>query len=333
MRALLGACALCLACGHAAGPCVPGGTPSQPYPTLAEWCLDSATPYDLNTPLFSDGAVKQRSMLLPAGKPAAYQATSALDFPQGTILIKRFGFRDDLRKPQPLVRWIETRLLVRQDDGLWHGYAYVWDAAQKGAALSQGGEVQSISWLDETGATVTANYLVPSATQCRECHDASGVTLPLGPKARNLNKGDQLARLSSAGLLSGLPSSGVPRMPVWNDPATGSLDERARAYLEVNCAHCHSTEGAARTTGLLLPASETIPAHYGVCKSPVAAGEATGGFSWDVVPGDPDHSILSYRLAATKSSIAMPLIGRSVVDKEGLALVRQWIAGLPGSCP
>src|SRR5205823_12853117 len=148
-------------------------------------------------------------------------------------------------------------------------------------------------------------YLIPSATQCKQCHQDSGTMLPIGARARNLNHDfayvsgleNQLAHWTRTAMLAGAPDpASAPRMPVWNDPATGSVEQRARAYLEVNCAHCHSDGGTARTTGLFLWASETNASHYGVCKAPVAAGEATGGFQYDVVPGDPDHSILAFRL-------------------------------------
>jgi len=165
----------------------------------------------------------------------------------------------------------------------------------------------------------------------------------IGVKARNLNRthhypaGDenQLAHFVAAGQLVGAPADiGLaPKLAVWNDPSTGSLDQRARAYLEVNCAHCHSAEGFARTTGLSLNATETTPSAFGVCKPPVAVGEASGGFLYDVVPGDPDHSIMTFRIASTAASVMMPQIGRSVVDNEGLQLVRDWVTGLKGTVP
>src|SRR5207302_9243720 len=152
--------------------------------------------------------------------------------------------------------------------------------------------------------------------------ESNGAMGLLGPKARNLNRDfayhdgsdNQIARWARLGLLTGAPDpASAPRLPVWNDPATGSIEQRARAYLEVNCAHCHSDGGAARTTGLFLWASETDKTRVGVCKPPVAAGEASGGLHYDVVPGNPDQSIITYRLASTQPSIAMPQIGRSAV--------------------
>lgn len=114
--------------------------------------------------------------------------------------------------------------------------------------------------------------------------------------------------------------------------AKATLDGRARSYLAGNCAFCHNPKGEARTTGLFLTFAETDPARLGRCKSPVAAGAATGDLRFDVVPGQPDASILLARTIATEPSIAMPEIGRSVVHTEGVQLVRAWIAGMAGDC-
>jgi hypothetical protein len=120
---------------------------------------------------------------------------------------------------------------------------------------------------------------------------------------------------------------------VWNDPTTGTTEQRARAYLQANCAFCHDSDGEARTTGLVLTYSETSPAKYGVCKAPVAAGKAAGNDQYDVVPGHPETSILIRRVTSTEPGVAMPELGRSLEHVEGVALLTQWVTGLPGSCP
>lgn len=355
--ALAGACCLIAACGGAAPPaaCTPGadtGWMTEPFATVSRYCqvriaggevvpFEGVVPYDLNTPLFTDRAVKRRTVFVPKGQAAAYDPSEPLAFPVGSVVTKSFGVRDDLRKASPKVRWAETRVMVRRPDG-WTGWSYKWNDAQTEAALFAGGGVETVSWIDETGATETANYLYPSAVQCKGCHEFLGTMTLLGPRARNLNRDfayadgteNQLARWSRTGLLTGAPApSAAPRLPVWNDPSTGSLEQRARAYLEVNCAHCHGEKGAARTTGLWLYASETDPGKLGTCKQPVAAGPGAGGLKFDVVPGKPDESILPYRLSINDAGLLMPQIGRSVVDRAGLQLVRDWIAAMPGACP
>lgn len=328
-----------------------GGYVDAPFPKLSQYCIASivdggialgpgVVPYDLNTPLFSDYAIKVRGVWVPPGAHASYNDASALDFPIGTILTKSFGFADDMRKSSPVIAWVETRLVISTASG-YQAYTYIWDADGKDATLSYSGEVRSTSWINADGGNVTMNYLVPSFVQCKQCHNLDGVVTPIGPKARQLNKDydypdgseNELAHWSRIGILEGAPDASVaPKLPVWNDPSTGTLAERARAYLEGNCAHCHNAEGTAFTTGLFLLASEDASTTYGICKPPVAAGAATGGRSYDIVPGDPDASIMTYRLASTVPQVMMPQIGRSVVDVQGLALVTAWIASLDGGC-
>jgi uncharacterized repeat protein (TIGR03806 family) len=335
----------------------PGGDGSyldELYPRLDQYGMvslqhgaivpsEGVTPYDLNTPLFSDGAVKFRTVWVPPGAATTpYDGSQVLDFPVGTILTKSFGFRDDLRAADPFIRWVETRVFVHQTAG-WKGVSYRWDDAQRSASVDYGGGLVPLSWTGAAGEPESTSYMVPNGNQCAECHSDRSEPEPIGPKVRNLNRTygyaggaeNQLTHWAAQGLLAGAPAdpSTAPRLPVWNDPNTGTVAERARAYLEANCAHCHSEGGFARTTGLFLSADVTTPAQFGVCKPPVAVGEASGGFLYDVVPGDPDHSILTYRMASTTPSVMMPQIGRSIVDADGLALVREWITGLKGTVP
>ena len=354
MRAHFSVALLLVACSDANVP--PGGDGSYRttlYTSLDEYGMvslqngaivpnDGVTPYDLNTPLFSDSAVKFRTVWTPGGLSAPYNDSQVLDLPVGTILTKSFGFRDDLRKAAPAIRWVETRVFVHQDAG-WKGVSYRWDEAQQKATIDYAGGLVPLSWIDEDGNPASTSYVVPNGNQCVQCHNSGSVTTPIGPKVRNLNKSytypggadNQLEHWAHEDILRGAPAdpTQAPRLAAWNDPTTGTVAERARAYLETNCAHCHSEGGFARTTGLFLSASVSKPSQFGVCKPPVAVGEATGGFLYDVVPGDPDHSILVYRMASTTPSVMMPQIGRSIVDEAGLQLVRDWITSLKGTVP
>ena len=338
---------------HTATPgCTPGGDGSYltgALPTLDAYCLvglekgavvypTGVLPYDLQTPLFSDYALKRRAVYVPKGKTATYDANDVFQFPVGSVLIKSFGFPDDARKATPVMKWIETRLLVRVADG-WKAYAYLWNDAQTIATYNPGGRSLQVSWIDAAGTQKDHGYLQPSQTQCQQCHEDVGQVIPIGPKARNLNRDfayadkseNQLARWTKEKILAGAPTDATtaPKLAVWNDPAHYTVDQRARAYLEVNCAHCHDADGSASTSGLFLWASETDPLRFGVCKEPLSAGGSVGARTWDVVPGDPDASILWYRMAATSPGISMPQISRDVVDVEAVALVREWITGLP----
>lgn len=280
------------------------------------------TPYELDTPLFSDYATKQRFIYLPAGEHMTWQDEDAFDLPAGSVLIKTFSYAKKL----------ETRLLIHGATG-WHGASYVYDGNGDDAYLAAAGAVLPTSV--DTGTQVLANdYVVPNENQCKNCHaEHDDVVSPLGPKARHINVHDQLQTFIANDLLAGAPDPATwPEDPVATDASTGSLDRRARAFLDINCGHCHNPTGQARTSGLYLDAFETDPAKLGICKPPVATGRGSGGFAFDIVPGQPDASIMIYRVSSTEAAIKMPELGRNLVYQEGVALLRDWIAAMPGTC-
>src|SRR3546814_1107131 len=85
------------------------------------------------------------------------------------------------------------------------------------------------------------------------------------------------------------PAALKPTMPQWDDPKAGSVAERARAYLDVNCAHCHNPAGSASNSGLFLRwTDDPTGVHYGIGKRPTAAGRGSGGMEFAIAPGDPE---------------------------------------------
>jgi uncharacterized repeat protein (TIGR03806 family) len=295
-------------------------------------------PYDLNTPLFSDYATKRRWLYLPDGTSAAWQDTDSLDLPVGSVLVKTFSFPHDLRDLSLGEDLVETRLLIHQATG-WEAAAYTYDGTDD-AKLSVAGEEVALSWIDQTGATVTDDYIVPNKNQCLICHGEHDATIgPLGPKARHLNRTqpggtqNQLATLVAAGKLTGAPADQTtwPKTAPWND-TTYTLDQRARGYLDINCSHCHNQQGFARTSGLDLSIT-SAGSMLGICKHPTATGPASGTFQYDIVPGMPDQSIVTFRLSSTAPDIRMPPLARNLVHVEGVALIHDWIASLTGTCP
>jgi uncharacterized repeat protein (TIGR03806 family) len=295
-------------------------------------------PYDLTTPLFSDYTSKYRFLKLPAGQSAKYEENKVFDFPVGTIIAKTFAYPHDMRDPSKGERLLETRLLIHKPEG-WIGLPYIWNEAQTEATLEIAGGKIASSWIDTDGQERTNKYLVPDANQCKGCHKTdNSKQQPIGPKARYLNRDftyadgveNQLAHWTRVGALSGAPPpESAPHAPVWNDSASGTLDQRARAWLDINCAHCHSPDGPARNSGLDLTFTQSHPFRYGVFKPPVAAGRGSGGLRYDIVPGEPDESILLYRISSTLPEVMMPELGKKLVHEEAVALVREWIATMP----
>jgi uncharacterized repeat protein (TIGR03806 family) len=315
---------------------------------------ERVVPYDLNTALFSDYALKQRAIYVPPGTAAAYDGEQPFAFPVGSVLIKNFYFAADMRYPDVARTLVETRLLVRHEDG-WHPLPYIWDAAQQDAVLSPAGEVRAVSFVDADGETQVATYLIPQRTQCEACH-ARKVTatsplelVAIGTKARHLNRAydyggavgmrNQLQHLAELDMLSGLPSEeGVPSAydfrvieqgGVASIPAA-DVDAAARSYLDIGCAHCHNPQGVQGVTSqLFLDHGNADPLRLGVCKRPGSAGAGTGGFTFDIVPGSPDTSILYFRTATEQVGAMMPLIGRSLTHKRGAELIHAWIGAMP----
>lgn len=298
--------------------------------------VSNLIPYELNSPLFSDYAEKSRFIVLPEGGKMIYHPTEVFDFPEGAILIKNFYYPLNLTDTTGAKRMIETRLLIRKS-GTWEALTYVWNDDQTDAFLEIAGKNIDVSWVDANGKSQKVNYSVPSLNQCKSCHWRNEEMTLIGPSARQLDKSNelypggqnQLIYYRNEGLLAGIPNptTHIP-LPDYSNPASGNLISRARAYLEINCAHCHRPEGPAKNSALNLLVSETNPVAYGVGKTPVAAGKGSGGRKYDIVPGKPDESIFIYRMESNEPDIMMPELGRKIVHKEGIELIKEWIRNM-----
>lgn len=245
-------------------------------------------------------------------------------------------------------RLIETRLMVREPSGLWGAVTYVWDADQRDATLVRAGRNIRIELVTAQGVrTPPFTYAVPTDSQCLTCHKtnlSTGTFELLGPKANNVNRDyiyaagpqNQLDAMVAAQVMTPYTAP-APRMVVWSDTAKPVVD-RARAYLDVNCASCHNPVGRAGNTGLGLGLQETVASRLGVCKLPVRGpqgGQQNGQFTYDVTPGNADASFLYYRLindrpGSSPKTVAMPELGRHVFHVEGNELVRDWINSMTG---
>lgn len=324
-----------------------------------------AVPYDLNSSLFSDYTFKFRAIYVPQGKQIAYNADTTFDFPVGSVIMKTFYYPKAASSDPAFIgaqrighqttqgesvdltqnRLIETRVLVRQADGSWAGLPYVWNDDQKDAKLKTGGANVQVELVAADNSREQFKYSVPNAQACQQCHataNAGGnAILPIGPKARNMNKTyqynngtkNQLVNLADLNLLAGLPGAdNTPKNADWSD-ASQPLPERARAYLDVNCAHCHSTTGQALQSGLFLGFNvvndPSASGKWGVCKKPLAYAGPGLPYQYDIQPGKPDESILAYRITHTDTEAVMPVIGRHVNHTEGDDMIRAWITQLP----
>jgi uncharacterized repeat protein (TIGR03806 family) len=330
---------------------------------------EGVIPYDLNTPLFSDYAHKLRTIWMPRGTSAKFDPDGSFDFPVGTIISKTFyypvvkgaardskavartydqstDFSDKAQGERGLklanVHLVETRILVHREGG-WEALPYVWNAAQTEAVLARTGDAKPLELVADDGTKEAFTYVVPNENQCAGCHVVDLKTkqiAPIGTKARHLNREypyaagteNQLLHWTKLGYLTGMadPASAAKNAD-WRDVAQ-PLDARARAYLDINCGHCHNAKGPANTTALDLTIFAAADRFLGMCKPPVAAGRGTGDHFFDIVPGNPQDSILPYRMRSSEPGVMMPEQGRTTTHVEGVVLIEQWISALRGNC-
>lgn len=231
-------------------------------------------------------------------------------------------------------------MLIHRDDG-WVGLPYIWNSDKTAAELTVVGGTQAVNWVDANGDAQSTNYEIPNSNQCKNCHGQQEAK-PIGPKARLLNKPfdyaggseNQIEHWTAAGILAGAPDvTTIDTIPDWTD--TGAdLAERAKGYLDINCAHCHNPNGAADTTGLFLDSWRAVDTEYGLCKPPVAAGRAAGNLDYDILPGNAAESILVFRMNSNGADIQMPELSRSLIHPEGVQLISDWIDSMaPAGCP
>lgn len=274
-------------------------------------CFDGAEPggalipYDVISPLWSDGAEKSRWFALPDDTTIDVEGDGDLTFPPRSVLVKTFRF-DDVP--------VETRLFVRQEDGDWAGYTYRWDEDGADATLVVGGGSVDLD---------THTWALPSSNQCLQCHsEAAGRSL--GLELAQLQEGAQVDRFEEMGLFS----AALPEVSPLSDPTgDGDLDARARSYLHANCSGCHRPDGPGRgDLDLRYTAAE-----MGVCYEAPEEGDLGIADAVVLAPGEPDRSILLERMRRL-DAYRMPPLGSSVVDEDGTALIEAWISTLT-ACP
>lgn len=318
------------------------GDPSFPQTLTATGCFTNVPyrvpapeliPFDLNSPLWSDGAHKQRYMVIPAGETIGFTATGAWKMPIGTIMVKEF-----LGGDEPNVTPMETRFLVKRCEETdlvcpttpWQGYSYQWDAAGSDAVLLDGTATVTQTWQTVIGgAAATQTHVYPGRADCVRCHTvaAGGV---LGPQTGQLNRArdygahvdNQLRALQHIGLFgSSMPAAVVPARIATPHDRSFTLEQRTRAYLHSNCSHCHRPGGEMPGTDFRY---ETVLGSTGLCGR--------------VTPGDAEGSSLyikDYARAPDVPSVGgqpMPPLATLMRDDRQLAITKAWIDSL-ATCP
>jgi len=273
---------------------------------------DTVHEYNVSTPLFTDCAYIFRSIALPNGGQMVYNGQDLLLFPDNTILAKTLYYPNDERNYALGKKVIETQVLIKKN-GVWNVGNYFWNDEQTEAYLDEGAHVVQIDWIDNLGNDRTVNYKVSPKILCFQCHNNNGSTRPIGPKSRALNfvhnGKNQIQYFIDIELLTGAPDvSQIAVLPDWSDNSL-LLEDRARAYLDVNCAHCHQPGGSYNT-------------NYG----------DSFEFRFETAFEDSNISEVKVairdRMATQISSYFMPLIGTTVIHKEGVELINEYIDSL-----
>jgi uncharacterized repeat protein (TIGR03806 family) len=305
-----------------------------PTSLSATGCFDPANvarpaaglvPFDVNAPLWADGAHKQRWLAVPDDAAIAVASDGDFEIPAGSILIKTLSLGETR---------VETRLLVYHPEGGVTGYAYEWNAAQSDAQLLNAGK-----HVENVGPDHQA-WDIPGPGDCLTCH-TQDAGFSLGLEMAQLNRdftypngrtANQLATLADVGLL--LPDTRLdapaaqPALPAYDGGAP--LEDRARSYLQANCSSCHRAAEGVCTGDLRFG---TPLAQTGVCNVNAKFGYP----SWPaqtqlLVPGDASRSAISLRMHAARApdAMRMPALGSAQVDPLGTELIDAWIASLRG---
>jgi uncharacterized repeat protein (TIGR03806 family) len=308
---------------------VPGSTAPAPSPVpdmlSATGCVDpqdptrvapGVVPYGVQMELWSDGAAKDRYFALPDAVAIEVTPDGAWDFPIGAMLIKHFR-----RAGRP----IETRFMVRHDDGDWGGYSYAWNDAGTDATLLRDGATR-----DAPGGL----WQFPSRAQCFQCHTSvagePGSERPLGLETQQLaadftypgnRVADQYVTLQTLGYLVAPSTPAVATYPRIDGP----LDAATRAYLDVNCASCHQPGGPGR--GGLDLRHETPLSATGICNVRPTHGDLGLTDAHLIAPGSPERSVLLARMRSDDHR-RMPPLGTLLIDDAGADLIEAWVDAL-----
>jgi uncharacterized repeat protein (TIGR03806 family) len=291
-------------------------------------------PYAVQSPLWSDGAIKRRWVAVPDGQSARFAETGAWTFPRGSVFVKHFELATDEARPD-LLRRIETRLLVGGARGEYYGVTYRWNEAGTDAELVIEAQTEAIDVLLADHTTRHLRYFYPGPDDCGTCHHAEAGSV-LGARTAQLNGEmqypnghiqNQLYAWSAAGMLdTALRGTDVARLQrlAAPDDETASLADRVRAYWAGNCSMCHGSLSDIRASWDAR--QETPLDEQGVILGPSQSATESGAVL--IEPGDPGGSVLYGRSASDEPGVAMPPLGRSAADPAYVALLERWIRSL-----
>ena len=321
-----------------------------PYPTLSEYGFFNDTlsdlkpttgvlPYEPISSLFSNYAKKSRFIWLPDGTIGTYNGdANNIGLPVGSVIIKTFYYDNVLPDNTRVI--IETRLMIRKQEG-WTFAEYFWNEEQTEAFLDVQGDggFKYLSWMQD-GEQRDINYRMPSGSECFTCHKSNTTNEPIGIKPQSLNGTfsfadgvqNQLQKWIEVGYLQDNLPSNINTVVDYTDTSQ-DLETRVRSYVDINCASCHRDEGHCNYRPMRFAFSENnLLENLGLCVTPDQLLENLSPDQKLIKPGDPENSVVYYRLNVTAEEERMPLLGRSIIHNDGVALLGEWINSLDTAC-
>lgn len=292
----------------------------QPAPSLI--------PYNVNVPLWSDGASKERFLALPRNNSVAFNQKEQWEFPVGTVIVKTFFLQTDTTNPEKRRR-LETRLWLQSARG-WEGYTYLWNDEQTEATLLADWPFRKEYEIKTPEGSVKQEWYFPSRSDCQACH-THNAGFVLGWNTRQLNRLEnsgkrntnqiekfQLLKLFTEPLLPA--AAELESYPDWEDEKA-PLESRARAYVDVNCALCHSPGGFGTAGGSKANLDVHIPFDAAFAVPTESNPDAP---QW-IVPRESHHSQLIRRMSSRNPKDQMPPLATLVPDHNAQNVIRQWI--------
>jgi uncharacterized repeat protein (TIGR03806 family) len=296
-------------------------------------------PYEVNSPLWSDGAVKTRWATFPTNSVINYAPSNHWTFPAGSVFVKHFALATNDTNPESLRR-LETRLLVRDTNGFVYGAAYKWRTDLSDADIVQAGAMEDVFIATGSG-TRTQQWYYPGRQDCLSCHTvASGGVL--GVSARQLNgtvqypstgvTDNQIRAWNHIGLFDAPVDesslSNVVTLVAIGD-TNAPLEHRFRSYLDANCSHCHQPGG---NTQALWDGRISTPLSVAGIINGLLANDFGDSNNRVVKPFVPSNSVMLARVSERgPDTIQMPPLATSITDTQAIALINDFILGLTPS--